>query len=261
MSRRVCVCTQVGGISFFPLLELPREILLHILDYVTPEDRATLRLVSKEVQRWVDHPSLWQYRNLKISTIPSRNQDSQHLWRVLENRKVTILTLGFKISYATMHEEALRNLVSVCPQLQELAVPFTRLDIILQVLLQVETSIRTLHVIGGGQFNENLLELLACHTQLTALYIRVDRPADFPPLCKALCNLQQLETLVFSDVKLDRNILDDHYVSDCLQRLLYSLPNLKQLDFCTHRVQIQGALQGFNPPEDVSECPGNNLFL
>jgi hypothetical protein len=248
--------------TVFPLLELPREILLHILDHVSPEDRCRLRLVSKEVQSWVDHPSLWQNRNLKISTIPSQSQQSLHLWRVLEYRKITNLTLGFRICHPSMHEEALKNLITACPQLQEISVPFARLDVLLQALLiQSETSIRNLRVIGGGPFTESILEMLASQTQLNSLYIRVDRPLDFPLLCKTLCSLQQLETIVFSDVKLDRSQLEDYQVSESLQRMLYSLPNLRNLDFSTHRVQIQGALHGFNPPEEVSVCPADGPTL
>ncbi|ELT89090.1 hypothetical protein CAPTEDRAFT_193809 [Capitella teleta] len=74
------------------LLDLPCEILLHILDLVDTDSRQCVRHVCKALRDMVDDPLLWRHRCLHLLSEAQR-KSPRHLLRVLRRRNPSNVSL------------------------------------------------------------------------------------------------------------------------------------------------------------------------
>jgi hypothetical protein len=107
------------------LTELPTEIILNILQYLSTVDLARVRLVSKKLRKICDYPICWKQVVLKKVDQESdreKNETALSLWKLEELKEVIEPHLFFIESLCIwgVHDNIVQYLVLNCPTLKEL---------------------------------------------------------------------------------------------------------------------------------------------
>ena len=165
MSRRKSRLTS-GPAAVFPLLDLPEDVLLHLLNLVAPLDRQMLRLTCHALRSLIDSTAIWKHRHVEL--VPKTSFNEQ-FWEVLSQRGLTSVAL-----YPRAHTTpaclaaVLRRLLASCPRLHTLAVSANVAWYLASILRTDPHNVTALHV-GALCYDRNSGELLANLVQLEQL--------------------------------------------------------------------------------------------
>ena len=226
MSRRVKRSKGVRmpvGLHENSLLDLPIELLDHILSYLSGKELNSLRLICSHVRDIVDESSVWRRKRISLTNIPPASLSTR--WQLLAKRRISAID----ICEVQCSQKELEMILSNLPLLRHL---WLNADALLalaylqcQGLMEHITKLGILELstftnIGWAPFVMTNLKGIS-HLSIHSFHGSPSR------LIKEMAKLEKLETL---DVEFNAHSEQDIEVdTEVLAPMLYSLKNLTSL--------------------------------
>ena len=96
------------------LLDLPKEILVLVVQYMNKEDRCSVRHTCKRLCEVVDHPTIW--KNITVH-LPRLRSYTKPVWETLHRRNLSKVSLA---GIANLTKPKLKTFLKTCSNLKTL---------------------------------------------------------------------------------------------------------------------------------------------
>ena len=205
------------------LVDLPTEIIVHIIKLLGRSERCALRLCCGSLQKYIDLPAVW--RNVHTQLICVKNYNKQ-VWQLLKSRNLTHLSLLYSTSISTQN---LNNLFKITVNLKSLSVSCSTLlrlqnlaAAYLQNLEELSVDLTDCSSRVPGACTETLVHL----PWLCSLHLHsVESEEEFATVSQHIHHIDNLQEL-----KVEFANLHNYLEGGSLSGLLHSQPNLQKLE-------------------------------
>ncbi|XP_078671965.1 uncharacterized protein LOC144911646 [Branchiostoma floridae x Branchiostoma belcheri] len=222
---------------------LPPDIFFIIFSYLSPSDRASIRVVCKTFQRMIDHPSVWRHKVVYLSCI-CKYQD--RMWTLLQERKIE------RVEVMKTSDNDCKKLRENLPQLKGLQIRQWLRYKQLRLLFPL-SELQQLRLGDCTKFTDK--ELVTCVTNFQHLTVL------------ELSNINMLRDIAFKQLTRLKN-LEELTVRRCLrassgfnisglglQYVLFRLPKLRCLTLYAVGLSSDELSLSFTPPKPYVEPP------
>ncbi|XP_066282138.1 F-box/LRR-repeat protein 14-like [Branchiostoma lanceolatum] len=223
---------------------LPPDIFFIIFSYLTPSDRASIRVVCKTFQRMIDHPSVWRHKVVYLCYISKYEQTG--MWTLLQSRKIE------RVMVQRMSDNDCKKLRENLPQLKGLQILQFQKYKQLRLLKDL-TELRQLRLGDCTKFTDKeLVTGVTIFQHLTVLElsnINMLRDNAF----KQLVRLKNLEELTVRRCLRASSMFAISGMG--LQYVLFRLPKLRCLTLYAVGLSSDELSLSFTPPKGRVEPP------
>ncbi|KAM4664079.1 uncharacterized protein O3C94_012258 isoform 1-T2 [Discoglossus pictus] len=213
-------------------LQLPQEMLLQILTYLSPAEKASVRSTCTYLRTLVDHPSLWKNSTVVLKSIGTFNAKC---WDTLQNRKIC----SAEVTKVTLKQ--FKKMASSLPDLTNVRMDTCSKGEVLQGLRPL-VNLEQLHLTDCSNILDQSIfaEVVQFH-QLTHLSLCKVTFSGVLPLTSIVL-LQNLYSLSLHSI--------EGFVPErALQYILFRLPKLRELSLAIGNMNKWKLSLCFNVPD------------
>uniref|UniRef100_A0A8C5PJN5 F-box domain-containing protein n=1 Tax=Leptobrachium leishanense TaxID=445787 RepID=A0A8C5PJN5_9ANUR len=219
--------------SVIQWLQLPQEVLLHILTFLSPMEKANVRATCTYLRTLVDRPSLWKSSTIVFKSIGIYNA---RFWDTLQNRKIC----SVEVRKVTLKQ--LKKMASSLPDITNVRMDACLKGEILQGL-QPLLNLKQLHLTECSNVTDHdLFTEILFFQHLTHLSLcRVTFSSVLP-----LTSIVLLQNLYSLSLHSKEGIVPER----ALQYILFRLPKLRELSLATGNMNKWKLSLCFNMPDN-----------
>lgn len=206
------------------LLDLPKELLVLVVQYVDKDDRCSLRRTCKAMCEVVDHPTIWKNLTVHLARLKSY---SKPFWRTLKTRNLAKVSLA---GISNLSKPKLEIFLETCSHLRCLHVScnvFEQLEALSNLYCQnfEEVYIDMYDCISNPP--GSCLETLHSLPWIKKLHLKaIENDREFALVCSHISGLEGVEEL---GMRFTNSHSHNFLEGGTLSSLLETLPDLQHL--------------------------------
>ncbi|MEE6492384.1 hypothetical protein FKM82_016567 [Ascaphus truei] len=214
-------------------LQLPQEILLEILKYLSPAAKANVRATCSYLRTLVDHPSLWKHSTILFKSVPFNDK----FWETLQNRKIC----SVELTKVTLKQ--IKKMTTSLPGLQSVTIDSCLKGETLQGLRPL-TSLQQLNLLDCSTLlDQDIFTEVVQFLQLTQLNLcKVTFSTGLP-----LTSIVLLQNLFSLTLHSKEGLVPERAV----QYILFRLPKLRVLSLAVGNMNKSKLSLCFNIPDTI----------
>ncbi|XP_053553645.1 uncharacterized protein LOC128644972 [Bombina bombina] len=212
-------------------LQLPQEMLLQILMYLSPAEKAAVRATCTYLRTLVDHPSLWKNSTIILKSIGTFNAKC---WDTLQTRKIA----SAEVNRVTLKQ--FKKMASSLPDLVNVRMDSCLKEEVLQGLRPL-VNLEQLHLTDCSNLSDqSIFSEIVLFRQLTHL-----------TLCRVTFSVLPLTSIVLLQnlYSLTLHSKEGFVPERALQYILFRLPKLRELSLAIGNMNKWKLSLCFNMPD------------